>query len=263
MMEVDFDSPPTDERVQKILSRWGVASRRQAEVLIQEGRVRINGAVVNRLGQKANPNRDRIEVDGRLLPPTLRPQQLYLLLHKPLGVVSTCVDPQGRPTVLDLLPSSLRSGMGLHPIGRLDADSTGALLLTNDGDLTFHLTHPRHGIPKTYRVWVAGNPELSVLDHWRKGVEYEGIQTLPAEVRRIAVGHQSTLLEIVLREGRNRQIRKVAEILGYPVIRLHRIAIGSIQLHTVPAGKYRSLQSREVETLKKNCGRRNIGGEGV
>ncbi|HEY9658706.1 MAG TPA: pseudouridine synthase, partial [Allocoleopsis sp.] len=145
------------ERLQKILSQWGIASRRQAEQMILAGRVRLNGEVVQ-LGQQADPDRDRIEVDGKLIQAVERPARVYFLLHKPLGVVSTCDDPQGRPTVLDLLPAVLQHHSGIHPVGRLDVNSTGALLLTNDGDLTFCLTHPRHAIPKTYHVWVEGHP---------------------------------------------------------------------------------------------------------
>ncbi len=146
-----------DERVQKLLSQWGIASRRHAEQLILEGRVRLNGAVAQ-LGQKANPDLDQIEVDGVAIKPANRPQFIYFLLNKPAGVVSTCTDPRHRKTVLDLLPTNLRTGSGIHPVGRLDAASTGALLLTNDGDLTFVLTHPRHQISKTYQVWVDGYP---------------------------------------------------------------------------------------------------------
>ena len=263
-IERDSSPPVREERLQKILARWGVASRRRAEVLIEQGRVRINGRVVDRPGQKANPDRDRIEVDGNLLQPQQRPQPLYLLLHKPLGIISTCHDPQNRRTVLDLLPPELRGATGLHPVGRLDAQSTGALLLTNDGDLTFQLTHPRHGIPKTYHVWINGSPDNSVLHHWRTGVYYEGIKTLPARVRRIQTKRKhQTLLEIILHEGRNRQIRKVAETLGFPVIRLHRVAIGPIQVYPLSRGQYRFLRSYELERLKENCGRNNIGGEGA
>ncbi|HAZ42950.1 MAG TPA: pseudouridine synthase, partial [Cyanobacteria bacterium UBA11371] len=207
------------ERLQKILSQWGIASRRQAEEMILAGRVKVNGSVVD-LGQKADPSCDRIEVDGKLVQPAHRPAPIYLLLHKPAGVVSTCSDPQNRPTVLDLLPPKLRQGQGIHPVGRLDADSTGALLLTNDGDLTFHLSHPRHSIAKTYHVWVESQPPEDILQTWRSGVVLDGKKTLPAQVVLLKTQPKSnkTLLEIVLTEGRNRQIRRVAEQLGYPVL---------------------------------------------
>ncbi|CAD5959269.1 putative RNA pseudouridine synthase slr0361 [Planktothrix tepida] len=244
-----------DERLQKIMAQWGIASRRHAEEMIQAGRVRVNGNIAH-LGQKANPNHDDIEVDGKPIYPSYRPVPIYLLLNKPLGVVSTCLDPNGRPSVLDLLPRKMRVGEGIHPVGRLDIDSTGALLLTNDGELTFRLTHPRHFIPKTYQVWVAGNPPDSALQAWRQGVMLAGRKTLPAQVRCIQQipGHKA-LLEVILYEGRNRQIRRVAEQLGYPVVKLHRTAIGSIQLHppeqpALPEGQYRALSASEIEFLR-------------
>ncbi|MBD0336198.1 MAG: rRNA pseudouridine synthase [Cyanobacteria bacterium Co-bin13] len=235
------------ERLQKVLSQWGVASRRQAEQLILEGRVRVNGAIAH-LGQKADPALDAIEVDGQPLAVGEKPQLTYLLLNKPAGVVSTCADPQGRRTVLDLLPPTWQVP-GLHPVGRLDADSTGALILTNDGHFTNQLTHPRHSIAKTYRVRVQGRPTLEALRDWRQGVNLEGRLTRPAEVHVVQAGPDSTLLEIVLREGRNRQIRKVADQLGHPVLSLHRTAIGPVQLCHLPLERVRPLSSQEVITL--------------
>lgn len=242
-----------EERVQKILSQWGIASRRQAEKIILAGRVRLNGVVVH-LGDKANPDTDLLEVDGKPVKSGNRPDSIYLLLNKPVGVVSTCRDSRKRPTVLDLLPKSLREGQGIHPVGRLDAESTGALLLTNDGSLTFQLTHPRYHVPKTYHVWVQGNPDESVLQAWRQGVNLSGKKTLPAQVRVLKRGREKTLLEIVLTEGRNRQIRRVADLLSYPVIHLHRTAIGPIQLQPQgePAlvnGCYRFLEDFEIRFL--------------
>lgn len=244
-----------DERVQKLLSQWGVASRRQAEQMILAGRVRLNGAIAQ-LGQKANPTLDRIEVDGVLIRPHQRPASIYLLLNKPAGILSTCTDPWHRRTVLDLLPPVLRDGQGIHPVGRLDADSTGALLLTNDGDLTFYLTHPRHHIPKTYQVWVEGNPGEAVLQQWRRGVMLDGRPTLPTQVTVLnRHGNHQTLLQVILTEGRNRQIRRVAAQLGHPVIQLHRTAIGSIALQRpgtpeLLSGEYRPLKDSEIGFLK-------------
>lgn len=238
-----------DERLQKILSQWGIASRRQAEQMILDGRVRLNGTVVH-LGQKANPEQDQIEVDGVVVTPNNRPQLFYLLLHKPAGVVSTCRDPWNRKTVLDLLPADLQSGQGIHPVGRLDTESTGALLLTNDGDLTFYLTHPRHHIPKTYQVWVKGHPPEAVLQQWRRGIILSGKRTLPAQVHMIKRSDNQTLLEVILQEGRNRQIRRVAEQVGYPVVHLHRSAIGPVQLQSLPGGQYRFLEDTEVGSLR-------------
>jgi len=243
------------ERVQKILSQWGIASRRQAEQMILEGRVKLNGSIAE-LGQKADPECDRVEVDGQLIQIVDRPQFLYFLLHKPAGVVSTCDDPQNRPTVLELLKKNLRQGQGLHPIGRLDVESTGAILLTNDGELTHFLTHPRHHIPKTYEVWVEGKVSSSILQEWREGVILDNRKTLPASVSVVRRTSSSTLLRVILREGRNRQIRRVAEQLGHPVIQLHRTAIGEIQLQPpgkspLLPGQYRPLEDFEIRVLKQ------------
>jgi 23S rRNA pseudouridine2605 synthase len=242
------------QRVQKILSQWGIASRRQAEQMILDGRVKLNGDTVQ-LGDKADLGTDKLEVDGVEVKSSQRPQLVYVLLNKPVGFVSTCSDPQNRPTVLDLLPAILKEGRGIHPVGRLDIESTGALLLTNDGELTLKLTHPRYHLPKTYRVWLDGNPSNSVLQSWREGVVLDHKKTLPAQVTIIERRQQQTLVEIVLSEGRNRQIRKVAEQLGFPVLKLHRVAIGSIQLQPsgstpLPLGRYRLLTDSEILYLK-------------
>ncbi|NJK40100.1 MAG: rRNA pseudouridine synthase [Oscillatoriales cyanobacterium RM2_1_1] len=246
-----------DERLQKVIAQWGVASRRQAEQMIQAGRIRINGGVAQ-LGQKVNLSSDCIEIDGKLLKPAQRPELIYLLLNKPRGVISTCTEPQERRTVLDCLPHHLQSGQGIHPIGRLDANSTGALLLTNDGEMTYRLTHPKYHVPKTYQVWVQGYPSDAVLQQWRQGIDLSGQQTLPAKVQRLKHHNKSqTLLEVILVEGRNRQIRRVAEQLGHPVIHLHRTTIGSIQLHSpgqprLAAGESRPLTDSELFFLNNS-----------
>jgi 23S rRNA pseudouridine2605 synthase len=242
------------ERVQKILSQWGIASRRQAEKMILAGRVKLNGRVVQ-LGQQADPNRDRLEVDGQTITPGDRPQPIYILLNKPAGVVCTCHDPQNRPTVLDLLPNRLSQGQGIHPVGRLDTDSTGAILLTNDGELTLSLSHPRYHLPKIYQVWVQGHPPESVLQRWREGVILLGQKTLPAQVKVLNERREKTLLRVVLTEGKNRQIRRIVEQLGFKVLRLHRTGIGSIQLQPpnepiLPSGHYRFLTDSEIKFLK-------------
>jgi pseudouridine synthase len=244
-----------EARLQKILAQWGIASRREAEEMIRQSRVQINGVLAH-LGQKVDPQKDAIAVDGKPIFEKQRPALIYLLLHKPAGVVSTCDDPHRRTTVLDLLPKELCEGSGIHPVGRLDADSTGALILTNDGDLTFRLTHPRHSISKTYRVLVKGHPPEAILQIWRQGVVLEGRKTRPAKVNLIERFANQSLLEIVLQEGRNRQIRRIAQQLGYPVIRLHRIAIGPIQLQTpkeplLDEGNYRSLKNDEIRFLQE------------
>ncbi len=245
------------ERVQKILSRWGVASRRAAEQMIQESRVRVNGRVVE-LGDQADPDRDKLAVDGKPLTLQNCPQFLYILLNKPIGVVSTCSDPQNRRTVLELLPRPLRQGKGLHPVGRLDINSSGALLLTNDGDLTLNLTHPRYHLPKTYHVCLEGEVSSEKLQQWRQGVMLRGKKTLPAQVQILNFQNNTTKLQVTLTEGKNRQIRRVAEQLGFNVLKLHRIAIGSIQLQSsngslVARGEYRMLSSAEVQALKQRA----------
>lgn len=244
----------SSDRVQKVLSQWGVASRRQAEAMIQAGRVQINGHVAQ-LGEKADPAVDRIEVDDQVIQLADRPQLIYLLLNKPMGVLSTCSDPQGRETVLQLLPPKVQLSQGIHPVGRLDSDSTGALILTNDGVLTQRLTHPSHQITKTYEVWVVGQPDVTVLQQWQQGVILEGRKTQPAAVQVLQTRKDRTLLQVVLKEGRNRQIRKTAELLGHPVIALHRTAIGELSL-TMPnhpnllPGDYRLLDEFEVFSLQ-------------
>ena len=242
-----------EERLQKLLAQRGVASRRHSEQLIAAGKVRVNGQVAV-LGQKANPEVDQIEVEGKFLE-LQPPEPLYVLMHKPAGVVTTCDDPWGRPTVLDLLPPEYRS---LHPVGRLDAQTTGALLLTNDGELTFHLTHPTHHVSKTYEATVRGNPAPETLDQWRSSVELEGRWTRPAKVRVLRSfdkKRNETLLEIVLQEGRKRQIRLIAKALGHPVIQLHRTQIGALSLadsggSPLLQGQHRRLTALEIRPLQ-------------
>ena len=246
-----------EARLQKVLAQWGIASRRKAEDMIVAGQVRLNGQPAH-LGQKADPAVDRIEVNGQLIQPQGQPHLVYLLLHKPAGVVSTCSDPWHRSTVLDLLPPRYRQAQGIHPVGRLDVATTGALLLTNDGQLTFELTHPRHHIPKTYQVWVQGNPPPSALQQWRQGVMLSGQRTLPAQVRIWRPYQPSgdrTGLEVILQEGKKRQIRRIAEHLGHPVLHLHRSCIGPIDLETqpgqrLPNGQYRVLTPAEIDRLR-------------
>jgi 23S rRNA pseudouridine2605 synthase len=245
-----------EERLQKLLAQRGIASRRHSEQLILAGKVRVNGQVAV-LGQKANPDVDAIEVEDKILARSPCSGPIYLLIHKPLGVVTTCDDPWGRPTVLDLLPPEYR-GIGLHPVGRLDAQTTGALLLTNDGALTFHLTHPTHHVSKTYQVLVRGNPSSAVLDQWCSGVVLEGKLTRPAIVKvRIPFNPNQnvTQLEVILQEGRKRQIRLVAKILGHPVLHLHRTHIGSLSLvdsggDPLGPGEYRILTPSEISPLR-------------
>lgn len=242
------------ERLQKVLAHQGLGARREVERWIEAGRIKVNGKLAY-LGQKVDPSSDRIEFDGK--PFRFDPEipKLYILLHKPKGVVSTCSDPRQRRTVLDLLPAGLREGTGIHPVGRLDSDSTGALLLTNDGDLTFRLTHPRQHILKTYRVWVQGHLQPETLEQWQTGVSWveedtgKSYLSLPAVVEILQEEKKQTCLRVQMREGRNRQIRRIAEQLGHPVLRLHRLAIGQVQLGSLHPGGWRKLFHREIQGL--------------
>lgn len=238
------------DRLQKILSRHGIASRRSSEQIILAGRVFVNGKPITELGAKADPECDRIEVDGKLIQ-TAAPEFVYLLLNKPIGIVSTCDDPQGRKTVLDMLPPQYQQ---VYPVGRLDYNSSGALILTNDGDFTNYLTHPRHHVPKTYEVWVSDIPSDRLINQWRAGVSLDGKLTLPATVNILQIERHKyqtprTQLQIILSEGRNRQIRRVAEQLGHPVLALHRVAIATISLETLKVGAHRLLSAQEIKTL--------------
>lgn len=235
-------APPPPQRLQKLLAGAGLCSRRQAETLLLQGRVRVNGQVA-RLGDRADPLRDRVELDGRPLPQ--RPSALTVLLHKPRGVLSSCHDPGGAPTVLDLLPEAVARGTGLHPVGRLDRDSRGALLLTTDGDLTLRLTHPRYRHRKTYRVWIAGHPDGACLERWRSGVPLDGEASQPVGVSLLDQRPDRTLLELEMAEGRNRQIRRTAEVLGHRVLDLFRVAVGPISLGALPEGRWRRVDPEE------------------
>lgn len=238
------------DRLQKILSRAGIASRRTAEELILQGRVEVNGEVVRTLGTKADPNSDTIKVDGRRIRLDVRPR--YILLYKPKNVVSTRRDPQGRRTVLDLLQGVREY---VYPVGRLDYDSEGLLLLTSDGDLAARLTHPRHGIERVYEVVVAGEPDEKALDSLRRGIVLDGVRTAPARVTRRGVfgrgAHRTTTLIIGLREGRNRQVRRMCARVGHPVRRLTRVRMGPLTLAGLRPAQWRDLTQEEVESLMR------------
>jgi 23S rRNA pseudouridine2605 synthase len=239
--------PP--ERLQKILASAGIASRRHSEELIQAGRVAVNGHVVTLLGAKADPDKDQITVDGRAI--SIAAQRSYFLLNKPRGYLSTCFDPQGRKTVLELVPYT----PGLHPVGRLDRDTSGLLILTNDGDFTEALTHPRHGVPKTYLAEVKGRPQQAAIERLRAGVRLEGGTTLPARVEVLDRHKETTMLALTIREGRNRQVRRMAEAIGHPVVRLERVAIGHLEAGELPPGKFRALTAADVAELRKSARR--------
>ncbi|MFM7221638.1 MAG: pseudouridine synthase [Nodosilinea sp.] len=236
------------ERLQKLIAQHGLASRREAETWILQGRVTVNGQPAY-LGQRADLRCDQVAIDNRPLKPDSRPPSHYLLLHKPLGMVCTCYDPEGRPTILDALPRRLRD-LGLHPVGRLDVYSTGALLMSNDGDFTYRLTHPKHDIAKVYRVHLEGTLSPQALASWRQGVQLNGKLTRPAQVKKVSrPDAYSSVLEITLWEGRNRQIRRMAAIFGHRVISLHRLAVGSVWLGDLACGDYRSLSKEEIQAL--------------
>lgn len=239
------------ERLQKLMAAAGFCSRRRGEELLRQGRVRVNGRPA-RLGDQADASRDRIEVDGR--PLQAPAASLTLLLNKPVGLLCTCHDPQGRPTVFDLLPPELRRGQGLHPVGRLDADSRGALLLSNDGDLTLRLTHPRYGHRRSYRVWVRGLPDAEALRLWRSGVPLDGQPSQPVTLRLLERDGEAALLELQMGEGRNRQIRRTAALLGHPVLDLQRTAIGPLSLGELPEGRWRRLQPDEISAFATGAG---------
>ncbi|MGH9387125.1 MAG: pseudouridine synthase [Vicinamibacterales bacterium] len=234
-------------RLQKILSTAGVASRRASEQLITAGRVTVNGQLVTELGSKADPS-DDIRVDGRRIKSATRKR--YIALYKPKGYVTTRSDPEGRPTVIDLLGDA---GY-IYPVGRLDYDSEGLLLLTTDGDLAARLMHPRHGVEKEYEVIVAGVPDPASIDRLRKGVFIDGRRTAPAEVHTghvVKSARPTTRLTITLREGRNRQVRKMCQAVGLPVCDLRRIRMGPIGLGRLRVGEWRDLTPAEVRALTR------------
>ena len=236
------------ERLQKILSHAGVASRRAAEKLITEGRVSLNGATVREMGVKADPAVDDIRVDGRRVKGAERLR--YILLYKPTGYVTTRSDPQRRRTVMDLLQGVREY---VYPVGRLDYDTEGLLLLTNDGDLAAMLTHPRHEVARTYEARVAGVPEAEALEQLRRGIPLDGRRTMPADV--VLLNKRPTdregVLRVTIREGRNRQVRRMLEAVGHPVRALRRTSFGPIADRRLKPGDWRELSADEVRALKQ------------
>lgn len=236
----DEAGPPlsTGDRLQKVMARLGVGSRRVCEELIVAGRVTVNGEVPV-LGRRVDPEIDRVELDGVPLP--VKPGLVHYLVNKPIGVISTAADTHGRPTVVSLVPDEPR----VFPVGRLDGDSEGLLLLTNDGELAHRLTHPSFGVQKEYLVEVEGAPSAGAVRRLREGIELDDGPTAPARVSVVA----PTLLRIVIHEGRNRQIRRMGEAIGHPVIRLVRTRIGPITDPSLSPGAYRVLSFDEVRSL--------------
>jgi 23S rRNA pseudouridine2605 synthase len=228
-------------RLNAFLARAGVASRRRADELIRDGRVLVNGAP-GELNTVVGAH-DVVEVDGRRVE---RQPLAYVLLHKPAGVVTTARDPQGRPTVVDLVPHAAR----VVPVGRLDADTTGVLLLTNDGQLAHRLAHPRYGVPKVYEAEVEGSPAEGVLAALREGVELEDGDTAPAEARLLGPG----VVELTLHEGRKRQVKRMLEAVGHPVRRLHRSGYAGLGVEGLEPGEWRELTRGEVGELRRSAG---------
>ncbi|AUX32694.1 MULTISPECIES: pseudouridine synthase [Sorangium] len=237
-----------EERLQKIIARAGVASRRSAEELILAGRVRVNGRVVTELGLKADRQKDRIEVDGKRL---VSEAPVYVALHKPRNVVSTLRDPEGRPTVADYVRGT---GARLYPVGRLDFATSGILLMTNDGDFANALLHPRGGVPKTYVLKVQGVMSDDDLKPWREGIRLEDGVTLPAEARLLRHEGDKTWIEVTLREGRNQQIRRMGEATGWPVMRLARTTFAGVTSEGLRPGEWRALTVDELLHIREAFG---------
>jgi 23S rRNA pseudouridine2605 synthase len=236
-------------RLQKVLAHAGVSSRRAAEELMSAGRVRVDGRVVTELGTKVDPRAARIEVDGQRV---VRQASVYLLLHKPRGVVSTMSDPEGRSTVRDLLGDV--SAARVYPVGRLDFNTSGALLVTNDGDFSVALMHPRRAVPKTYVVKVQGIMDDREVDRWRRGVDLEDGKTQPAKVKLLRHEGDKTWLELTITEGRNQQIRRMGDATGFRVMRLARMSFAGVGTEGLAPGRWRYLTADELATLKKDYG---------
>lgn len=241
-----------EERLQKILSAAGVASRRRSEQLITEGRVAVNGVKADRLGIKADPDKDTITVDGK---PVLMPGvKYYILLNKPAGYTSTSFDPYAKETVMDLVTDV---GAPLHTVGRLDVDTEGLLILTTDGDFTQKLTHPSYEVPKTYQVTVRGVPKKQELERLRNGIRLEDGITAPAKVKLLKAddGKRRSIVEITIHEGRKRQVKRMFEAIGHKVEHLVRTKIVEIEIKDLPLGKWRHLTEKEVQALLRSAQR--------
>lgn len=235
------------ERLQKVLARAGFGSRRAAEELIAAGRVAVDGDVAS-LGRRVDPERQRITVDG--IPVVVRADVVYYLLNKPARVVTTARDPEGRPTVIDLVPLEPR----VFPVGRLDYETEGLLVLTNDGELAQLLSHPSHAVEKAYLAEVEGVPSRAALRRLREGVELDDGRTAPARARIVQTHGESAALEVVIHEGRNRQVRRMCEQVGHPVRRLVRTRIGPVSDRRLAPGQWRPLRRREVRSLFEAAG---------
>lgn len=237
-----------EERLQKFLSRAGIASRRQAEEYITQGLIRVNGKVVVEMGMKIDPEKDVVLFNGKKV--SVKQELLYIILNKPLNVITTLKDPQGRQKVTDLLEGIKTR---VYPVGRLDYQTEGLLLLTNDGELAYRLTHPRYKVKKTYLVKVLGMMTPESIRMLKNGVTLDDGPTMPAQVRVITGGSEFTTLEITIHEGRNRQVRRMCEAVGHVVTALKRISFGPLELKGLKPGEYRFLKNEEVTALKIAC----------
>lgn len=231
------------ERLQKILARAGIASRRKCEELIRAGRVAVDGKVVTELGFKADPATSIITFDGT---PLAREEPVYILLNKPAGYVTTLSDPQGRPIVTDLLPGIKER---VFPVGRLDYDTEGALILTNDGRLGQYIQHPSYEVNKTYLATVRGIPAETAINKLEKGIVIDGRKTWPASIRVTHQKKNETTLEVIIHEGKKRQVRKMFAAIGHPVVRLRRTAYGSLKLGSLSPGRYRFLAKKDLKMI--------------
>jgi 23S rRNA pseudouridine2605 synthase len=236
------------ERLQKILARGGYASRRAAEKLITEGHVRVNGRVVTELGSKADPRKDKVEVNGERV---VAEQLVYIVLHKPRGVVTTMNDPEGRPSIREILAPI---GARVYPVGRLDFATSGVLLATNDGEFADGLMHPKRAVPKTYVLKVRNKMETKDLDRWREGIRLEDGMTLPAKASLLRHEGDKTWVELTIREGRNQQIRRMGDATGFPVMRLARVSFAGISSEGLRPGEWRHLTREELRDLKTEYG---------
>ena len=239
-----------EQRLQKLIAAAGIASRRHAEEIIAAGRVTVNGKIVTELGSKADPAKDHIKVNGKLINPQLKAREnVYILLNKPRGYLSSVSDLEGRPVVVDLLPPSLGR---LHPVGRLDFNTEGLLILTNDGELTNFVTAARNRIEKVYEVKIKGVPSESAIERLRRGVTLDdGVRTSPAKIRKLDETATNAWFEVLLHQGRNQQVRRMFELIGHSVIKLRRVRIGFLTDEGLKPGYYRILSASEVNRLMK------------
>ena len=244
------------ERIQKIIAAAGVTSRRAAEELIAEGRVRVNGQVVSELGAKADADKDHIKVDGKLINP--HQPKIYVMLNKPAGFVTTMSDPEGRPTVQDLLKGVK---IRVYPVGRLDYNTEGMLILTNDGDFAHLITHPKHEFPKTYLAKVKGVLEDSQIESLEQGIYLDDGKTAPAKLKKVRKEEANSWLVITIHEGRKRQVRRMFDRVGHSVIKLKRIRTGSMVLGDLPEGAFRYLTPAEVSGLREMAQKTGFSGQ--